>query len=64
MSRVEWGGSRNSGEEKSGTKEGVKRLADQVIFEVARWDPGWSRGMPEAGAPHTVGQGRGGGGGL
>ena len=59
MSRVEWGGSRNSGKEQSGNTEGVFRPTDQVMFEMACWDPDDSRGTEEAGAPVPVGQGLG-----
>ena len=29
------------------TQRGVRRLTDRVMFEMARWDPGGSRGMAE-----------------
>ena len=60
MSQVEWGVSRNSVEEESGTMEGLRSPTDWVMFEMVRWDPGGSRGIAEAGALVPVVQGMGG----
>ena len=57
MSRVEWGGSMNSGELQRSTMEGGIRLKDWVMFEIARWDPGRSRGVEVVVPPAPMGHG-------